>query len=326
MLIVDEPAIHTCFSMAEAITAAKEAAVLYTQGKAQVPLRTSLAIGQERNRALFMPAYVSGEAPALGIKIVSVLPTNRDKGLPTIPAQMLLMDADTGFITAMLDGEALTCLRTGAVVGAATEMLARKDARVMALIGAGGQARAQAEAVLAVRKIEELRIFSPSKESRSALADDLQKQYPDLRVRVCASAQACVEGADIITTVTTSKTPTFPAEAIKPGVHINGVGSYTPDAAEIDVALLQRAQAIYCDTLNGVLAEAGDVVIPMQNGALARERITGELGQLLLGQTAGRTDDADITVFKSVGSAVLDVVTAQQIFAKAQQMGLGRQV
>lgn len=322
MLVLTAQEIKECCSMRQAIDADKEALGLYTAQKSIVPLRTNIPVETQKGQSLYMPAYVGGAEEALGIKIVSVYPNNIEKGLPSVPASMVVINPETGIVSAIMDGTYLTQLRTGAVQGAATELLAKKDAKIGALIGTGGQAASQLEAMITVRELSEVRIFDIDFERASSFAETMSERFGITAIPT-KTAEECVTGADIITTVTTSRRATFSAEWVKPGAHINGVGSYTPEMCEIPVELLQKADCIVFDTMDGVLQEAGDFIHPLANGELEESAITGELGQLVNGEITGRTSDEQITVFKTVGSAVLDVYVANQIVKNAEAKQLG---
>lgn len=325
MLFLKKEDIINSFSMREAIDADKEALSMYSAGKASVPLRTNIDVPKSKGQSLYMPAYVDGGNGALGVKIVSVYPENIKKDLPSVPATMIVLDPETGIVSACLDGTYLTQLRTGAVQGAATELLARKDARIGALIGTGGQAQSQLEAMLTVRKLEEVRIFDIDFERASQFAKEMEEIF-SVSMRPTKTSQACVEGADIITSVTTSKQPTFSAEWVKKGAHINGVGAYTPEMCEIPREIIKKADVIIFDTMDGVLEEAGDFISPLKEGYVQEEDYQGELGQLVNGELTGRTSDEQITIFKTVGSAVLDVVVAAEIVRKAKEKHLGMEI
>ena len=270
-----------------------------------------------------MPAYVEGGEGALGVKIVSVYPENIKKNLPSVPATMIVLDPETGMVSACLDGTYLTQLRTGAVQGAATELLAKEDAKIGALIGTGGQAQSQLEAMLTVRKLEEVRIFDIDFERASQFAEEMMQQF-SVTMRPTKTNQECVEGADIITSVTTSKRATFSTEWVKKGAHINGVGAYTPEMCEIPREIIKAADIVIFDTMDGVLKEAGDFISPLQDGYIQRDSYHGELGQLINEELVGRTSGEQITIFKTVGSAVLDVVVATEIVKKAKENNLGK--
>ena len=320
MLFLKKEDIIKSFSMREAIDADKKALSLYSAGKASVPLRTNIDVPKSNGQSLYMPAYVEGGEGALGVKIVSVYPENIKKNLPSVPATMIVLDPETGMVSACTY---LTQLRTGAVQGAATELLAKEDAKIGALIGTGGQAQSQLEAMLTVRKLEEVRIFDIDFERASQFAEEMMQQF-SVTMRPTKTNQECVEGADIITSVTTSKRATFSTEWVKKGAHINGVGAYTPEMCEIPREIIKAADIVIFDTMDGVLKEAGDFISPLQDGYIQRDSYHGELGQLINEELVGRTSGEQITIFKTVGSAVLDVVVATEIVKKAKENNLGK--
>lgn len=326
MIVLTKSDIQACFSMKEAMEAAKKAVRLYSSGGAHVPLRTNLDVVNHKGQSLYMPAVTNGSTDSLGVKIVSVYPENTQKGLPSVPATMVTLDPETGMVSAILDGTYLTQLRTAALQGAATEELANPDAKIGALIGTGGQGYQQAIAMMTARNLEELRVYDIDFARAQAFAQQLSKDIHDsfeTQIYAVRSAKEAVTDADIITTVTTSKVNTFDANDIKAGAHVNGMGAYMPDMLELPAELLVKADAVIFDTTDGVLAEAGDILEPIRQGVLTKADYTGELGDYLLGEIRGRQSHEEITVFKSVGSAVLDVVTAQMIVEKALKNGVG---
>ncbi|WP_243721459.1 ornithine cyclodeaminase family protein [Macrococcus bovicus] len=318
MINLTKQDVKDCFTMRDAIEADKEALAHYSKGQAIVPLRTNIDIATRHGQALFMPGYVEGEKDALGIKIVSVYPDNVQKGLPSVPATMIVMNPETGMVSGMIDGTYLTQLRTGAVQGAATELLSRPDAKIGALIGTGGQAECQLEAMLTVRDLEEVRIFDLDFSRASAFAEEMALKF-GVRMVPVETSEACVTDADIITSVTTSKRPTFEARHIKRGAHINGVGAYTKDMCEIPKEIIKDADVVIFDTTDGVMQEAGDFIQPLEEGFVNENQYNGELGQLINGEIKGRQLEDEITIFKTVGSAVLDVVTASKILEAYQK-------
>ncbi|MDO9508042.1 MAG: ornithine cyclodeaminase family protein [Thermovirgaceae bacterium] len=327
MLLLSREQILSIFTMRDAIEADKKAFVLHTEGRAKVPLRINLDTEDKSGQCMFMPAYVGGLNMA-GIKIVSFFPGNAAKSIPVVPATVALIDGTTGLVTAIVEGTTLTQLRTAAIAGAATELLSNPDSKIAALFGTGGQASAQLEALMTVRSLKEVRIFDVDPErvrkfvmSNQSLAD----RFGTTLVEAKNSDQA-VDGADVITTVTTSSKPVFDGNRIKPGCHINGIGSYTPAMREIPADILQRAGRIFVDNREAVLAEAGDFIIPMGEGIFSPDKIAGELGELILGRVTGRTSADEITVMKTVGFATLDVVTAAAIVEKARAAGVGTEV
>lgn len=324
MLLLTKEDIQAVFTMKDAIEADKEALIANSEKKAKVPLRTNIAVS-EQNQSLYMPAYADTDKGALGVKIVSVYPENPKKDLPSVPATMVVLDPETGVVSGLIEGTYLTQLRTGAVQGAATELLANPDARIGALIGTGGQAATQLEAMLTVRDLTEVRVFDRDRSRREAFVADMQPKF-DAKLIAADSAEMCVTDADIITTVTTSRQPTFEAAWVKAGAHINGIGAYTPEMKEIPAEIIKKAAAIIFDTTEGVLAEAGDFIDPLKDKIVSKDAYTGELGDLLLGKITGRRSEKEITIFKTVGTAVLDVVTASQIIEKAHKLKIGTEI
>lgn len=325
ILVLNQEDMKKVISMEEAIEADKDALKLYSLGKTEIPLRVNIDVPKHKGQSLYMPGYVA-DANALGVKIISVYPKNIDKGLESVPATMILKNSNTGEVCSIMDGTYLTRIRTGAVSGAATELLARKDSKVFALLGTGGQAETQLEAVLTVRPIEIVKVFSRNIERAKNFASRMTGIYGErfgVEITAVTSADEAIEDADIITAVTTSKTPVFDGRLVKRGCHINGVGSYTPDMQELDEFIITHADKVYVDTLDGVLNEAGDIIIPIKKGVFSQEKISGELGEVIAGKVPGRVNDDEITIFKTTGSAVLDLVTAQRIYEEAIEKGIG---
>lgn len=327
MLVLTREDIKKVFTMKEAIEADKEALRIYSAGKSIVPLRVNIDIQKEQGQSLFMPAYVE-DMDTTGIKIVSVFPKNIEKGKTSVQAQVLLLDGKTGEISAIMDGTYLTQLRTGAVQGAATDILARKDSKIGVLFGTGGQAATQLEAMLCVRDLEEVRVFDINSDRAKDFVETMKEQLAHYNARIVAveDGNEAVKDADIITAVTTSRIPVFDGTLVKRGAHINGVGAYTPQMQELDENIIKNADKIYFDTKEGVLAEAGDFIIPMAKGVLSDKDFTGELGQIILNQIPGRENHHEITLFKTVGVAVLDVVTAYKIYKKAIENNVGQYI
>lgn len=318
--------VRQALSMGEAIAAVRGAAIEISSGTANVPVRLHLAIPPQEGTALYMPAYLHG-ASALGMKAVSVFPRNPERHLPTIHAIVLLQAVSTGQPLALLEGAYLTALRTGAISGLATDLMARRDAKVVALFGAGVQARTQLEAVATVRSIKEVRVLSRRLDRARLFAQEMAQQ-PFLReaeVRVAETPAGAIEDADIIITATTSPTPLFDGRTVKPGVHVNAIGAFTPTTREVDSFLVQRARVVV-DSRSGCLAEAGDLLIPIQEGIITTEHILGEIGEVALGKVMGRERDEEVTLFKSVGSAAFDVAVGMAVLRKAEQLGLGLEV
>lgn len=325
MLILNKQDIQQVFSMSDAIKTCQEALQYYSAGKSIVPLRTTIDIPKQQANSLFMPAYVP-DIDALGIKVVSVFPKNMQIGKSSISAQMLLIDTQTGEVCAMMDGTYITQLRTGALQGVATKSLARTNAKTAVLFGTGGQAKAQLEAMLTVRSLDSVSVAGINFDKTQTFVAEMQKEFALFNTEIIAinDASNAIQNADIITAVTTAKTPVFDGALVKKGTHINGLGSFTRDMQEIPELIVQRADQIIFDTMEGVLAEAGDILIPLKKGLIKNSDFNGELGEVLLGKIKGRESEEDITFFKSVGSAVFDVVTAHQIYLRANAQLVGK--
>jgi ornithine cyclodeaminase len=312
--------------MADAILAVKQAYIQLSAGQAIVPLRTPVPVAKRGGVTLIMPAYLAA-SDALGAKIVSVFPGNLEIGLPTIHAVVIVVDAATGRPVAMMDGTYLTALRTGAASGVATDLLARSDAHVAAIFGAGAQARTQLEAVCAVRPIERVWVYDRVPHAAAAYVEEMKRRGKPIPadIAVAESPAQAVRQADVVCTATTSTTPVFDDADLKPGVHVNAIGAYTPEMQEIPARTVARARVVV-DSRSASLAEAGDLIIPLKQGLITKASIHGEIGEVAAGQIPGRLSDQEVTLFKSVGLAVQDVAVAQLILRRAGERGLGIEV
>lgn len=326
MRILSRADVQRALSMKDAIAIVRDAFAQLSNGQATVPLRVPVPIQKHDGVTLFMPAHLH-TSDALAVKIVSVHNQNPVKGLPLIHALVVVIDAATGKPLAAMEGGYLTALRTGAASGVSTDLLARHDARVAAIFGAGTQGRTQLLAVAAVRKLERVYVFD-------AFRDQVEKFVKEMRgqpgvpndLRAASSSTEAVREADIICTATTSKQPVFSGNDIKPGVHISGIGAYTPEMQEIDETTLKRANKIVIDHHEGALAEAGDLIIALKDGAIKESDIYAEIGEIAAGKKPGRERDDEITFFKSVGNAVQDASVARAIYDAALEQNLGTEV
>lgn len=329
MKYLSEKDIKSCFTMKDAIAADKEVFSLYSAGRSDIPLRTNIDIPEFNGQSLYMPGFVSGSDPSLGVKIVSVYPDNSANGLPNVPATMITLDAKTGIVKAILDGTYLTQLRTGAVQGAATDLLANKDSKLALLIGTGGQGMSQLEAMLSVRNLEKVYISDIDLQRAKDFCVAATKKFDGkfkTEFEAVKDPNSVVSKVDIITSVTTSKKPTFDGNLVKLGTHINGIGAYTPEMCELPFSAISKANSIIVDTFDGVLAEAGDIIQPINAGKLNKSDLTGELGDVVNKKIAGRKSKTDITVFKTVGTAALDVVVADRIVKQADKQDVGKEL
>lgn len=330
MLALTGAQIRDLVPMRDAIELMKSVFAANSRGETISPLRTPVNMPDGSGVVLFMPAYVppSATAPAAtGAKVVSVFGGNRDLGIPTINAIVVIVNPATGQPLGILEGATITALRTGAVSGAATDLLARPDSSVLAVIGAGAQGVTQAAAVCAVRDIREIRVSDLGESARASFAERLTVWSPELanRVRPVASAQQAVEDADVICTATTSTHPVFDDGWLKPGVHINGIGAYTPQMQEVPDATVARAR-IVVDAVEAVLHEAGDLIQPIDRGVITESAIQLELGHVVDGIAPGRESDEQITFFKSVGNAIQDMIVGAAALKAAEARGIGLEV
>jgi len=326
MLILNRSELKSVASMVDAIALMKVAFRELSAGKAISPLRTPIDVGGDLGVSLFMPAFVPASA-ALGMKLVSVFPQNPAMGKPTIHAVVCLVAADTGEPLALIEGGYLTALRTGAVSGAATDLLARPESSTLVVIGSGAQGMTQAAAVCAVRPIDRLIVVGRDSAHLDRFKLSVKQEIPSFTglVEVSTRAADVVPLADVICTATTSKTPVFDDNDLKPGVHINAVGAFTPAMQEIPSATIARSRVIV-DLFSHAYAEAGDLINPVSEGLVTVDHLQDELGMLVAGSVDGRTSKEQITFFKSVGNAVQDVVVAKLAFDRALAQGIGRDV
>jgi alanine dehydrogenase len=321
--ILSRKDVRQSLPMAAAIEAVKAAFAQLSTGRADVPLRVALEIPRHNGVTLFMPAYLAA-GDQMAVKIVSVFNDNPVKGLPLIHALVTVVDATTGEPVAVMDGTYLTALRTGAASGAATDLLARQDAGTAAIFGAGVQGRTQLEAVCAVRPIEKAWVYDVSPQQSATFAEEMGQRL-SLPVEVADTPAEAVRQADVICTATTATRPVFDDADVRPGTHINAVGAYTPEMQEIPVETVLRAKVVI-DHRESSLAEAGDLIKPLQQERMTEAHIYAELGEISAGLKPGRTSAEEITFFKSVGVAVQDVAAASAVLEAARRLGLGTDV
>lgn len=328
MLILNANEVRQALPMDECIAAMKQAYAALSAGTAEVPLRTRLTVAQHEGMSILMPAFVDGasvEEQALAVKLVSLFGKNPQRGLPLINAVVLAFDPQTGVLQAVLEGAAVTAIRTGAGCGAATDVLARPDARTLAVFGAGVQARTQLEAACAVREIKTAWVYSPNPDQVAKFISEMAgvgRVPKDLRP--AASAQEAVAQADIISAATTSHVPVFAAVDVRPGAHINAAGTHTAEGIEVPAELVAKAR-ITVDSRSATQVESGEIAIPLRDGLIKADDIA-ELGEVLNSKAAGRSAAEQITFFKSVGVAVQDALAARVAVANARKLGIGTEV
>jgi alanine dehydrogenase len=322
-LLLSQADVRKALSMKDAVQAVEEAFAQFASGRVEMPQRTVMHMPEEDALAAFMPGYIPGMG-ALGIKAVSLFRRNREIGLPSIHGVVLLMDSNTGQISAIMDGAYLTAIRTGAASGVATKYLAREDAEVAAILGAGVQGVTQLEAVCEVRSITSAWVYDTDEDAAAQYAEQMGARGGRIPadIRVASSVDEAVGEADVICTATTAKTPILDGETLPAGVHVNAIGSHAPGIREIDTATILRSKVV-CDSTSACLEEAGDLLLPIQEGAFSAEDIYGDLGDVIVGSLPGRQAEDEITLFKSVGLALQDVSTAVRAYREAKNQGIG---
>jgi ornithine cyclodeaminase/alanine dehydrogenase-like protein (mu-crystallin family) len=313
--------------MPACIAVMRDALAALARGKALVPLRMVMRMPDGSGFLGVMPGHLSADGDqrgALGMKAVSVFPGNASRGIDTHQGAVLLFEADTGRLSALLDGATITAIRTAAVSGVATDLLARRDATELAILGAGVQARTHLEAIASIRPLRKVRVWSRNLDHARSLVAEQEGRY-NFGIEAVATAQAAVRGADIVTTVTASPEPVLQRAWLKEGAHVNAVGSSIPTTREIDSATMAAAR-LFVDRRESALNEAGDLLIPIREGTVKPDHIQAELGQVIIGEDPGRRSAAELTLFKSLGLAVEDVASAAFVAQRARETGLGQTV
>jgi alanine dehydrogenase len=323
MLVLSASQVRSIIDLDELIAALEQAHIQYSTGKAVMPVRLVVPLPQIQGRITSMPGYLN-EDKALGMKVVTYFQDNPKQNLPAILATIMLFSAETGKMIAAMDGGYITAIRTACASALATKALANLDTPVLGILGAGVQAGAHIQALSRVRQLSRIKIYSPSGKSALNIKAELEKQC-GVPIEVVNSAQDAVRDSDLLVTVTTAKEPIVNADWLKPGMHINAVGSHRPDLREIDGATLKRAKVVV-DSREAVMAECGDILLALKEGFISEADIHGEIGEVLAGSKTGRTDASEITLYKSVGVAIQDVAAAQLVYRKALEQNVGTNV
>ena len=314
MLIIDAEQLRSLLPMGECIDVMASAMADASHGKVNMPPRLILPVDDSGVQFFVMPA-ASAVLDAYGAKLVSLTPENRVKGLPTIRGQFVLFEKSTGAPVALIDAAALTAIRTAAASGLATQLLARADARTCGIFGTGVQAATHLEAMCAVRRVAEILVWGRDFDRAKTWATE-QARVTGRRV-IARRDPAEVAACDLICTVTASPVPILMGEWVRPGAHVNVVGCHSPTGRETDSALIVRSK-VYVDRMESALKEAGDLMIPLQEGAVMADHFRGEIGQVVAGQLRGRESDDEITLYKSLGIAAQDLYAGLHAFRKAQ--------
>ena len=324
-LLLSARDVKALLPMRECIGVMEGALRSVTDGSSVLPLRTVMRLDGTPNAFAAMPAVVgTGAGASLGAKIITVFPGNDATPYDAHNGAVLLFDAEHGKLLAIADASSITAIRTSAVSGLATRLLAREDAHELALLGAGVLAIPHLDAVKCVRDIRRVRVWSRSGEKSKVFAERARREF-GVEVVVSASAREAVEGADVVCTITASRTPVLEGAWLGAGTHVNAVGASLPTARELDTAAVVRSR-LFVDRRESTLSEAGDFLIPRGEGAVTDAHILGELGDLLANGVKGRATRDDITLFKSLGLAVEDVAALRHIHTKALKAGAGTRV
>lgn len=312
--IIDAAAVRARLSMADCIEAMVTAMIAATNGAILALPRIVMRLIDGSGYLGVMPGSAS-KPLVYGVKVLSLHPENPAAGRPAVQGFVALFDHDTGRPRAVIDGAAITALRTAATSALATRLLARSDARTVGLLGCGAQAVSHLEAICLVRNIEEVLVWGRSPEKRQEFAQR-QGGATNARVRAVASAEEAA-ACDIICVVTASHEPVIRGAWLRRGSHVNLVGAHTPKARESDTALIAGAR-VFVDSIESVFTEAGDILIPLEEGAIARSHVVGEIGAVLLGRVDGRRNAQEITVYKSLGLVAQDLVAAHAVYTRSR--------
>ncbi|CAG0947047.1 alanine dehydrogenase [Anaerolineae bacterium] len=323
-LLLSRTDVESVLTMKETIAIVEEAFRQFALGNAIMPQRTAIRTEVYHGLHLGMPAYIGGDVNALGLKVVCIYPDNPSRfKLPTTIGTLLLTDPQTGVPLAVMDAGYLTAMRTGAVSGVATNYLARKDAKRVGVFGAGVQASTQLWAVCTARSIEQAVVYDIDQARARAWADQMTSKL-GVPVSVASEPRRAVDGMDIVVAATVSTTPIFDGKWLSPGTHVNGIGSHSPGARELDTETIVRSK-VFPDLRSACLIEAGDLIIPIKEGALTEDRLAADLGEVVAGLKPGRESAEEITLFKSVGLAIQDVSTASNVYRTAKEKGIGKE-
>ncbi len=323
VLMVSQREVTQWLPMDACMDVMAETLKMLSQGSALNPLRHLMWLPDKTGVLGMMPAYLA-DGEVMGLKAISVFPGNHATEYDSHQGTVMLFETQNGRLLAMMDAGKITAIRTAAVSGVATRLLARKDAADLAILGSGVQARTHLEAMLVARNLSAVRVWSQHFDHAQRFAEQASKIHT-ISIKACEAAQEAVEGADIICTVTSATEPILRGEWISPGTHINAVGSSVAFARELDTAAVVKSK-LFVDRRESALNEAGDFLFPQKEGAIDEGHIKGEIGDILLDTVSGRSSSAEITLFKSLGLAAEDVAAAHYIYQKALKNATGEWV
>ena len=322
VLIVSQQEVRELLRMEECIDVMADALAALTRGEAVMPLRGLAGMPEQAGLLAWMPSLLPA-SNVMGIKVISVFP-NEGTELESHQGAVLLFEATRGQLLAVVDASEVTAIRTAAVSGLATRLLARPDADDLAILGSGTQARTHLEAMTAVREIRRVRVWSRDPDHARIFAESVSGQR-GLSVEVSVSVREAVEGASIICTTTSATEPILEGRWLSPGAHVNAVGFAGPTGRELDAEAVARAR-LFADRRESIQSEAGDFLLAKSEGAVADEHVVGELGEVLLGKVKGRTSPEQITLFESLGLAIEDLAAVNHVYQRARETGKGTSV
>jgi len=320
VLVLTQEEVESLMPMNDCLDVMAEALATLARGEAFQPLRPVVRPPGAKGFMGLMPAW--SQAQGYGLKVVCIFPENPARGLDAHQGAVLLFDRETGETRALMNASAITAIRTAAVSGVATRLLAREDSTELAILGAGVQARSHLQAMSCAGRFERARIWSRTRGNAEAVAAEARTSFP---VEVVDSAQDAVRDADVVCTTTSATEPVLRLEWLKRGAHVNAVGSSIPTARELDSETMAAA-SLFVDRRESAQHEAGDYVIPMREGAIREGHIRAELGEVIAGTAPGRTRDDELTVFKSLGLGVEDLAAATYLYQRAEATGVGTRV
>ncbi|MFX0009907.1 MAG: ornithine cyclodeaminase family protein [Candidatus Hermodarchaeota archaeon] len=324
--ILTKDNVSELLNMADALKYVEEAYKQLTLGKAFVPQRIAIT-DPAPGLTLVMPGIIGGEVSALATKIVSVYKKNPELyNMPTVLAKIMVQDINTGDIVGIMDGSLITAMRTGAATGVSVKYLARKDSTKMSIFSAGVQARKQVSGVFygLNQKLEMCKVYDLKKDTAESFKKELEKEL-GIEVKIATSGDELLLDTDIIVAATTSTTPIFAGDKVKEGTHISSIGAHAPDARELDSTIIKRASLLVAGLKEACLAEAGDYIIPINEGIISKEDIIS-MGDIITGEKIGRTSESEITVFKSVGISAQDVAVGKLVYDRALKIGIGQDI
>ena len=320
VLILDRRDVESLLSMPTCIELMADALSSLARGQVTLPLRPVIRIPNSQDAFAVMPAH-SEALQAMSAKLITVFPANHGTALDSHQGVVALFDGANGSLLAIMDAASITAIRTAAVSGVATRVLARKDVTTVAILGAGVQARTHVDAMLTVRPFKHILVWSRTRAHANGLAETIRQGH-GVKVDVVSDISDAVRRADVVCTVTAAREPVLHGQWLTPGAHVNAVGASLPTTRELDTEAVRRAR-IFVDRRESALNEAGDLLIPIQEGAIRPDAIEAELGELLIDSSRLRRSDADITLFKSLGLAIEDLACAHHLNERARKEGRG---